>query len=115
MVSAAARALCRAARPTASRPRALAASGEVRSPNAKSTVTKPASCDEPFGPFSEAAFVSALLFFIGRDIQAAVLVSTQTRVISDAATTFFETALREGRVARFRSAAGNAWSVLILV
>jgi len=67
------RALCPAARPTASRSRALATSGEVRSPNAKSTLTKAASCDEPFGPFSETAFVTALLLFIGSDIQDAGL------------------------------------------
>src|ERR1035437_2650854 len=69
----AARALCPAARPTASRPRALATLGEVRSPNAKSTVTQPASCDEPFGPFSEAAFVTALRLFTEWDIQDAGL------------------------------------------
>ena len=90
-VSAAARALCPAARPTASRPRVLATPREVRSPNANSTVTKPASCDEPFGPFSEAAFVTALRLFTALDIQAAVdRRSAQIRVLMDAATTFLE-------------------------
>ena len=65
------RALCPAARPTASRSRALATSGEVRSPNAKSTVTEAASSDEPIGPFSEAASVTALRLFTEWDIQAA--------------------------------------------
>jgi hypothetical protein len=68
------RSVCPAARPTASRPRALATSREVRSLNAKSTVTKPASCDEPKGPFSEAAFVTALRLFTVLDIQARLTV-----------------------------------------
>src|ERR1035437_6675177 len=66
----ASRSVCPAARPTASRPRTLARSGEVRSPNAKSTVTEAASSDEPNGPFSEAAFVTALRLFTEWDIQA---------------------------------------------
>ena len=64
------RSVCPAARPTASRPRTLATSREVRSPNAKSTVTKAASSDEPNGPFSEAAFVTTLRLFTEWDIQA---------------------------------------------
>ena len=67
----ASRSVCPAARPTASRPRTLATSGEVRSPSAKSTVTKAASSDEPNGPFSEAAFVTALRLFTVWDIQVA--------------------------------------------
>src|ERR1035437_3282946 len=66
----ASRSVCPAARPTASRPRTLATSGEVRSPNAKSTVTEAASSDEPIGPFSEAASVTALRLFTEWDIQA---------------------------------------------
>jgi len=63
------RSVCPAARPTASRPRVLAAPNEVLSSVAKSTVTKPASSDELFGSFSEAAFVTALRLFTGLDIQ----------------------------------------------
>ncbi|HEV8072884.1 MAG TPA: hypothetical protein VGP21_02040, partial [Opitutaceae bacterium] len=42
---------------------------EVLSSDAKSTVTKAASCDELFGSFAEAAFVTALRLFTGLDIQ----------------------------------------------
>src|ERR1017187_3643863 len=63
------RSVCPAARPTASRPCVLAAPTEVLSSVAKSTVTKPASCDELFGSFAEATFVTALRLFTGLDIQ----------------------------------------------
>src|SRR5216683_6453225 len=63
------RSVCPAARPTASRPCVLAAPNEVLSSVAKSTVTKATSCDELFGSFAEAAFVTALRLFTGVDIQ----------------------------------------------
>ena len=65
------RSLCSAARPTASRSRALAAPRERCSLDAKVFVTKLASSDELKSPFSEASFVTALRFFVSRvlDIQ----------------------------------------------
>lgn len=62
------RSACPAARPAAGRTCALATLGEVRSPKAKSTVTKTAASDEPIGPFSAAVFVTPSLY-MEMDIQ----------------------------------------------
>src|SRR5687767_1807643 len=51
------RAVRPAARPAASRPRVLATSSEVRSLEAKVTLTETAASDELFGPFSAAVSV----------------------------------------------------------
>src|SRR6185312_10516137 len=63
------RSVCSAARPAASRPRALVTSAKVAFPEAKFNPAKAAPSDELFGPFSGAAFARAPLRFISLDIQ----------------------------------------------
>ena len=57
------------AQPAAARRGALATPSEGHSADAKSIVTKSASCDEPLAPFSEADLVTTCLFFTKLDIQ----------------------------------------------
>ena len=57
------------AQPAAGRRSVLATPHEGLSSDAKSIVTKSASCDEPSAPFSEADLVTACLFFTKLDIQ----------------------------------------------